>query len=142
MDCLVHFRIVWLATVRWFPHITNKNTIIHTLSGCLILVLTIHYTSGYQIVYESFSAVMSLKKWTSFPNQGIHVFAGQLVIFFTIIVILGGFLNLMAKSCVRWNTRFILRTKFLHKIFGFLIWILGLVACASGLWDYSWHYKE
>jgi len=118
------FGFVQLASNRWFIHISKNLPIIHALSGLFITFCTFFFALKIIVKY-------------GLALDNIHAIIGFLILCCIGLVSLGGMAVGYTKKTAQWNTQKIRNIKIVHRSFGFLMWLLGLVAITLGLKSYT-----
>ena len=103
--------ILQIATLRYFKCCHQANMVLHILIGILILFSTI--ALGVMMTFYVGEA--------SNVNDEIHATLGEITIFTVGAIAAIGIISRVFMRSLTWKTKFILRSKVLHSILGYLL---------------------
>jgi hypothetical protein len=119
------FGLVQIASNRWFMHLSQYMPALHTLSGLLILA------SSFYCVF------LLIINFGALYLDHLHNLVGFIILCLVTLISLGGMATAFVKRSVKWNTKFIVRFKVAHRVFGFLTWLFAIFVTCTGLESYS-----
>lgn len=118
------FGLIQFATNRWFIHLSKNLPYIHLISGIIITGITAAY-------------VIVLINTFGLDLYGIHNIIGFIMFCMVGLVTIGGLAVSASKWLIQWNTKLVLKIRLVHKLFGFVIWFIGIVTLCFGIKSYS-----
>jgi hypothetical protein len=118
------FGLIQFATNRWFIHLSKNLPYIHLISGIIITGITAAY-------------VIVLINTFGLDLYGIHNIIGFIMFCMVGLVTIGGLAVSASKWLIQWNTKLVLKIRLVHKLFGFVIWLIGIVTLCFGIKSYS-----
>ena len=104
------------------------NKALHVISGTSILIITL------------VMGLLAMKRGGWKIDIMWHTVMGFIIMVAVGVIVLGGVIAAIASYSVRWNTALVLKIKFGHKLFGYLMIFLSQIAIVLG--GYKWSSYE
>lgn len=119
---------IQLGSARWFTRYWKYSSKIHAVSGFFITAITL---------YEGFSAFQRIGK----VEGHLHNVAGFILTCSVILVSLTGSLAMKVRE-VKWNTFLIRRSRFVHKVLGYIAFFSSTMVLSTGIFKFAKRYRE
>lgn len=124
------FGIVQIGLTRWFKHVSDWNSYIHSFLGWFIVTITI-WSVGALIIDAA-----QPQTFGELNSKGNHSILGFIVFASTFFFGFAGVGVFVARKLLKWDTRSIILVRRMHRNSALTVWILGQVANYFGIRNY------
>jgi len=122
------FGIVQIGLTRWFKHVSDWNSYIHTFLGWFIVTVTIWSVAA--LLIDTHQARFGEL------TKGSHSILGFIVFASTFFFMFAGIGVFVIRKLLKWDTRSIILVRRMHRNSAITVWILGQVANYFGIRNY------